>query len=265
MTQCTAVPALPVKPVLLSRLYLGAIGTLPDIDQSLPIEVAAEEQALSGKKAYLFTTHLVSTFSPLASGWFTALRKKVRADRSSYSDSRYASLYASELDLRFLARALGGWDQSNSTEFEPADLNSIGVDAYVSKVFVVVLLKDKSPVGYCTFQVKWTFPACPKKVVDVELELGEVWLAPYLRGYSLSGWLCQGILDAYRLCRAALDRHCNKGSKRVAQLALDVSGDVCSRSGEDFLRSTLDLIAFAEYEDTPPQFKYVRMQYDPRW
>lgn len=82
----------------------------------------------------------------------------------------------------------------------------------------------------------------------MEVKLDAVWLARDYRGKRIGQAMAEKIADITIFTQEELDALVRKNPRRQLERNVNVGGDVCSRSGESFVKCTCDaLIAGADF------------------
>jgi len=257
----------------ISPLYLRALQPLPAVQATPPRLLPGDFLFVYHLKPYdraekPVSAYLCTAACPQVSAWAEALSRAANTE-TKVVDSYYAKLPGA-IHPQDLEPGWNQWDNREEGDFdedagEPWD--EADGRAYLGKRFICFLTHDEGtvPVGYCTFNVQWCVPANSKKVVELEVEIGEVWLQGDLRGKGHSEWFADGITTATQE-GAELLASLRKGARGPrTKIVGEVVADVVSEAGEQFIETALHvLVPWAEYAPVKG-LHFESIEGDARW
>lgn len=135
-------------------------------------------------------------------------------------------------------------------------------------VLVVADRAEGDAVGFVSFQIKWALCAevADDEAVDLEIELGQAWIAPAFRG---RGWGELAAIGIAFVTRAHVDQvQLTTRWPRGFQSALSVTvaADVYSRSGAAVLQRCAEFVSLQlELAMEQQHFQIESVLCDPRW
>jgi GNAT superfamily N-acetyltransferase len=163
--------------------------------------------------------------------------------------------------------------QNTNSEFEGITDDDPTNIVYADKSLMAILVEAEEGVaiGYTTFDLKWEAHATVTAPSDIALEVfvEEVWLVPKYRGQGLSTMLAECVATATSESLEFVNKMVSWGQHPGARMVLNVAADVCSESGEGFLRSCMNALLNTEehrrVREPDAKLHVVERAYEARW
>lgn len=178
--------------------------------------------------------------------WAAQLQRALDEDMSYLEDTRYGYLPGADVLPEVLA-------QVGVTYLDEDEAGG----ARLTQRMMVVLLDDarQNALGYCTFDVALMAESLAGSEAQdtLSVAVSEVWLTPSARGRGLSASMALALSEAVCACLDQVDAQAYAYYGPAATLAVHFRADVCSPSGEKFLRDCHHV--FSKLETTHAPFR----------
>ena len=191
----------------------------------------------------------------------------MKADTTK-STSQHVRLYGNPLAGEQL-ETLGEWNVEVWSDFNEVGEEDPANVAWLRCSELLMLADiDKAPLGFCSYDLKWTIEATGRRsgCIELEVEVHEVWVKRSLRKQGLGTLMCLGVCEGVRSSMRLLETETDWGRRKSEKMSLVFAADVYSESGERFLRDcAYEFSRQVPQEPDLPHLVVSSATYDPRW